>query len=267
MTESFKIFIKITLLFLVLVGFPTITGHLLFNQPVADSNDFHVKYLLFQILIDLNFVVVILLSFKILNVNVSHKINIKNLNYKTLILIVFIGFFFFVIDPVLLPKLFFQKLKSGKLDLFMAHIPKLDTGADIYLFIKTTVFAPLYEEIFYRGIVFDNLKKHFGAVAGILISSALFSISHLELTSFLQFFVAGMLLSYIYYKTRNLTYPMLLHSTGNLLVNFSLNNEVIYSSYSFLPLGFYIFSIASLFFCIYLVSSHTKKISNKYNSE
>lgn len=259
MSESFKALSRIILLFVLLLGFISVVGYLMFSKPVVDSNEFNNKYLLFQILVDISFISAIIVFVKLLKMRVGQSINIKTLEYKNFSLIILLALFFFVIDPMFLPQFFFEKIADGKVDLFVPSLPEPKTKADVYILFKTTLFAPIYEEVLYRGIIYNKLRKHFGVFLGILMSSILFSVGHLDWSSLLQFFVTGLILCYIYEKTKNLFYPIIFHSFGNVLVNFTLNKEVNLSDSFHLPLIIYVISLIGLVSCLYYIRFFNNK--------
>jgi uncharacterized protein len=49
----------------------------------------------------------------------------------------------------------------------------------VLLFIVVVVGAPIFEELFYRGLWLRSLERRFGTVAAVVLSSALFAFMHL----------------------------------------------------------------------------------------
>ena len=77
------------------------------------------------------------------------------------------------------------------------------------------VFAPVCEEIFFRGFLFPGLSKRWGLVAGIVASGIIFSAAHLLYKSFVPIAGVGMVFAYAYYRSRNLVSTMLAHVAFN----------------------------------------------------
>ncbi len=78
------------------------------------------------------------------------------------------------------------------------------------------ILAPILEEIFYRKLVIDRLRRY-GDLAAILISGLLFGLIH---GNFSQFFYAsfiGVVFGYIYLRTGKLRYTIALHMAVNLM--------------------------------------------------
>ena len=101
------------------------------------------------------------------------------------------------------------------------RVPLLVKQFPFYLLVFAILFAPISEELFFRGV----LTKHFGVFA----SSALFGLAHFTYGSTAQVvatFVIGLLLAYIYKKTKSILPSILIHITYNamsiLLIKFVL---------------------------------------------
>ncbi len=87
-----------------------------------------------------------------------------------------------------------------------------------YYFLSLVLFAPIVEEIAYRGLLYESLKKKTSIVYGIMFSSLIFAFIH-EFTNitFFSFFILGIIYALIFQKTRSLTLAILVHSFTNLL--------------------------------------------------
>lgn len=83
-------------------------------------------------------------------------------------------------------------------------------------FVYVGLLAPVIEELLFRKLLIDRLHR-FGDRAAILVSAVAFGLLH---GNFSQLFYAcfiGMLLGYVYCRTRRLRYTILLHMAINLL--------------------------------------------------
>jgi len=79
------------------------------------------------------------------------------------------------------------------------------------------LIGPLTEEVFYRGFLLAALVSPFGTVRAAVIASAIFAVNHGAISILIPVFISGMLLSWLYLKTRSLLPPMLAHAAQNLL--------------------------------------------------
>jgi len=75
--------------------------------------------------------------------------------------------------------------------------------------------APLCEETIFRGFMFPYLERKISYQWAALISSALFSIAHMNIRSLFPLFVFGYILALIYKETRSLWLVIFLHSINN----------------------------------------------------
>ena len=85
------------------------------------------------------------------------------------------------------------------------------------LAVEIVILAPLAEEMFFRGFLYRFLRGRLSFLFSAVISSAVFSLLHYNISSFLGIFVLGMSFAYTYEKKQSLVYPLTLHSLHNLL--------------------------------------------------
>ncbi len=103
-----------------------------------------------------------------------------------------------------------------KPDWLIEILLRMSDHSPIYLIITAVVMAPILEEIIFRGIVLDGLLKNYSPVKAILISSLLFAAIHLNPWQFVTAFIGGLFIGWVYYRTRNLAYAIIIHAANNL---------------------------------------------------
>jgi membrane protease YdiL (CAAX protease family) len=81
--------------------------------------------------------------------------------------------------------------------------------------IAVVVLAPIAEEIFFRGVVFNALLREGSRRWAFIGSSALFAVIHLSLVAVLPIFLLGLALAWVYDRTRSLLAPIAMHLTVN----------------------------------------------------
>lgn len=87
----------------------------------------------------------------------------------------------------------------------------------IVMIITAVIMAPIFEEIIFRGIIQKGLiNKGVEPWKAILLSSILFGIIHANPWQFVGATLLGFVLGLVYYKTKSLLLPMLLHGFNNL---------------------------------------------------
>lgn len=84
-----------------------------------------------------------------------------------------------------------------------------------WFFLVGAVLAPLVEEIFFRGFLFQGLRAKYGWVMGMLVSSAVFAAAHLDPASLVPTFILGNLLAYLYHRSNSVWPGVLLHMAVN----------------------------------------------------
>lgn len=77
------------------------------------------------------------------------------------------------------------------------------------------IFAPIAEEVFFRGVVFNAWLREGGRAYAYIGSAALFAVIHLSLVSILPIFLLGLALAWVYERTGSLLAPMAMHATVN----------------------------------------------------
>lgn len=81
--------------------------------------------------------------------------------------------------------------------------------------LAVVILAPIAEEVFFRGVVFNAWLREGGRRWAFLGSSALFAIIHLSLVSLVPIFLLGLALAWVYDRTRSLLAPIAMHATVN----------------------------------------------------
>ncbi len=83
--------------------------------------------------------------------------------------------------------------------------------------------VPLAEELFFRGVLYQALRKHFGVWIGIFVSSIIFGALHGDISIAGATFVMGLVLAYFFEYSGSIWPSVLIHALNN-----SLKLAVIY---------------------------------------
>jgi len=87
-----------------------------------------------------------------------------------------------------------------------------------YYFFNIVLFSPIVEEILYRGLLYESLKKKVSIFYSIIFSSLFFALGHeFSNITFFRFFGMGVILTIIFQKTRSLSLVIIIHFLLNLL--------------------------------------------------
>lgn len=86
----------------------------------------------------------------------------------------------------------------------------------VFTFILMVIAAPVLEEFIFRGIILDGLLKRYSPTKSILVSSLLFGLVHLNPWQFVTGFIIGIFSGWVYYRTRSLSFSIIIHAAVNL---------------------------------------------------
>ena len=142
-----------------------------------------------------------------------------------------IGGYLVALPVVVLVSLINQQLwqgQGGSNPILFLALQAQDRVALAIFFFTASIAAPLFEELVFRGFLLPSLTRYLPVWSSIVISSFVFSIAHLSLSEVLPLTALGMILGFVYTKSRNLLAPMLLHSlwnSGTLLSLFVLGSS------------------------------------------
>ncbi|WXR62480.1 type II CAAX endopeptidase family protein [Peptostreptococcaceae bacterium AGR-M142] len=87
----------------------------------------------------------------------------------------------------------------------------------IFGILTLVVLVPIFEEILFRGIIFNTLKKEFKLISSVFISALIFSVAHGNMLQGIYTFILGVLLASTYNKLNSIIAPILIHLIYNFL--------------------------------------------------
>jgi membrane protease YdiL (CAAX protease family) len=91
------------------------------------------------------------------------------------------------------------------------------TDNPVVMVITAVIMAPVFEEIIFRGIIQKGLmNKGVKPWKAIIFASIIFGVVHANPWQFVGAVLLGCVLGIVYYKTKSLLLPMLLHGFNNL---------------------------------------------------
>lgn len=87
----------------------------------------------------------------------------------------------------------------------------------IFILIAVIIGAPLVEELLFRGVLFEELRKEISLKGTIFLTSIVFGIYHFNILQSSNAFFLGLVLAYVYYKTRSIKASIIIHATNNMV--------------------------------------------------
>src|SRR5574344_1427053 len=111
--------------------------------------------------------------------------------------------------------------------------------------------APFVEELLFRGVLFEELNRVVSTKTTIILTALIFALYHFNILQTPNTFFMGLILAYVYYNTRSIKAPIIVHLTNNLLATMPFIDQ------GFTPMGFAIY-IGFLAIGIYSLSTLRK---------
>lgn len=89
--------------------------------------------------------------------------------------------------------------------------------------LEYVLFAPIFEELAFRGLLFAVLRRRFSFAPAALLSASIFALAHgYGFIGFVSVLWSGFLWAWIYEKTGSLIPGMIAHAVNNLLVSLTV---------------------------------------------
>lgn len=102
-------------------------------------------------------------------------------------------------------------------------------GRGFFAVLVSVIFAPIFEEIICRGIVLESFRAKYGVFAAWIWSSIFFGLIHAHLTAMFSAAILGLVLGYVYLRSRSIFSVIILHALNNglalALMAFGLNDS------------------------------------------
>lgn len=94
----------------------------------------------------------------------------------------------------------------------------LGSGYLAIVLLVVVILAPIFEELFFRGLFYPALRRVLGPRPAIVLDGVIFGLLHFEPLFMISLILVGMMLAYLYEKTDSLAAPIIAHSLYNLTV-------------------------------------------------
>ena len=78
--------------------------------------------------------------------------------------------------------------------------------------------SPLAEEVVFRGVIYNRLRRFYGPVIGVVVSAIFFGAFHGNLVQGVYGACMGILIAYVYERQGSFFFPVLFHAVANLAV-------------------------------------------------
>ena len=146
----------------------------------------------------------------------------------------------------------------------------LQLGSALSFFLAVVIVAPVFEELLFRGFVFDRIERRFSANAAIIVSGILFGVYHLNIFQGTFASILGIVLGLSLYWTNSMWIPILIHLVNNAVAwMFSIDavSERVEAAGIFFEIGTYFLAFVLFPMSIYtLYTERSAFVSNKQGS-
>ena len=187
------------------------------------------------------------------NKSISLKRIFKKLNRKDYLLLIIIGMATILTGNTFTDLITGNNQQIADTSMSMSRIPLELIG--------TATFIPAIEEIVFRGLIYENMKKKFKIQYALFGSAVAFGIFHFDLRQCLNAMVLGIVSVVIYETFGNLKASIIVHSSANvtsLILNYicSVNGSI--KELIFSDLGQIIIMGASIMALVLLIARTVK---------
>jgi len=109
------------------------------------------------------------------------------------------------------------ELLPGYDEMFDQYSSMFDNINPIILVFAGAFIGPVCEEIIFRGVILKEFLKSYNAQKAIFYSAIIFGVIHMIPLQVIGAFFAGLVLGYVYFKTKSLWLPVIMHVLHNLI--------------------------------------------------
>ena len=129
-----------------------------------------------------------------------------------------LGGYLVALPLVILVSLINQKFwdgQGGSNPLLPIALESRDSVALGIFFITASIAAPIFEETMFRGFLLPSLTRYLPLGSAIILSGFLFAVAHFNVSEILPLMTLGIVLGFVYTRSRNLLAPMFMHGLWN----------------------------------------------------
>src|SRR5699024_2964189 len=156
------------------------------------------------------YLIAITLFCKVLNIKLFTNLKQMKSNYRIIFYWILIGF-----SSILIIQFLIIYLKTSVIGIdggsLSTTISAMLIKQNILAIINPILIAPIFEELVFRRVIFKELHHHYPFWFAGSVSAILFSILHGDIFNILLYYIAGMILAYIYKKSDNIMTPIITH--------------------------------------------------------
>jgi membrane protease YdiL (CAAX protease family) len=144
-------------------------------------------------------------------------------------------------------------------------------GQGVWACLTAMLFAPIFEELLCRGLIFEMIRKRWGDKMTILISSLFFGLMHLDVATAIVAIVAGVIFGVLYVRTSSLFVTIIIHSINNAmayaLISFGVGNVSLKDILGGGTMYWVVYGIATIIFLACCVEAYFQVFRKRNNQK
>lgn len=120
------------------------------------------------------------------------------------------------------------------------------------------IFGPICEEVFFRGVIFNELKNKMPLILAVIIQAGLFGLIHGNLLQGSYAFILGLILGWVYLRFKSIFASMLVHMAYNstsVLASKTITDQLMQANIMIFALSSFVITVL---FVIYLWKTANK---------
>jgi len=201
--KELNIIIKFYLIAIIIIYVPSIIFYILIDFKIIKTSN--ILYTVIELIVYVFSLVLFLILYKndfmCLKYTPLRREKSKITDY---IIVAILFFIFLILEIIYLPSTP-RNIDVAKIDVVMSYIVSI-------------FFSPVYEEVLFRGIIFERLMKKNSKIISILVTSIMFAILHYEPKKVIGAFIFSVLICIIYNNSKNI----MLAIWGHMIMNSSI---------------------------------------------
>ncbi|MCB2291455.1 CPBP family intramembrane metalloprotease [Clostridium sp. CS001] len=129
--------------------------------------------------------------------------------------------------------------------------------------ISVVLIIPIFEEVLFRGLIFNELKNHLNIIIAIILQGAIFALAHGNMLQGIYTFIMGVVIAIVYNKIQSILAPMLFHVLYNLFG--SIVVPVIITAIGGYHIAFLVFGTIMLIISLILLFKNNVDVVTSHN--
>lgn len=167
---------------------------------------------------------ILLLLIKRLGGDLLATLRIKRLPGRWILIAVMAALIFWIFDHWLINDLF-----NINTQVSISHWQQTNVQYwPMTVFVGSVILAPLFEELFFRGLLFNHLKSIINPWFAAFVSALLFALIHWSWPEFISVFFAGILYAWLTHQSKSVITPLIAHTLHNFMTYLYFNQNLVF---------------------------------------